>query len=109
MGRAQITVGVFADVASAELLGLLNQALPFDVIFFGLDELGCSGHPGQSAPRPHPEDQPLCLSGESCGRGGLFAGVYYRSRLGDNLDNFALRGPRPLGTPGSGRRPDSRQ
>ncbi|MGO8687807.1 MAG: RES domain-containing protein [Candidatus Dormibacteria bacterium] len=89
MGRAQITVGVFADVASAESLGVLNQALPFDVIFFGLDELDAAAIRAK-APRALTQRISRYVFRANRAGAGLFAGVYYRSRLGDNLDNFAL-------------------
>jgi hypothetical protein len=89
MGRAQITVGVFADVATAESLGLLNQALPFDLIAFGLDELDAAAIRAK-APRALTQRIGRYVSRANRAGGGLFAGVYYRSRLGDNLDNFAL-------------------
>lgn len=89
MGLARITVGVFADVGTAHSLGLLNRALATDLIAFGLDELDAAGIRLQ-APRALTQRVSRQVFQASRADGGLFAGPYYRSRLGDDLDNFAL-------------------
>jgi hypothetical protein len=59
------------------------------VIFFGLDELDAAAIRAK-APRALTQRISRYVFRANRAGAGLFAGVYYRSRLGDNLDNFAL-------------------
>lgn len=89
VGTGTCTRGVFANVASARSLALLNRALATQLIAVGLDELDAAAI-RQRAPRALTQRISRFAFEASASGGALFAGLFYRSRLGDDLDNFAL-------------------
>jgi RES domain-containing protein len=89
IGQAEVSSGVFADIATAQSLGYLNRELAALLIEFGLRELDAAAI-RTSAPRAFTQRISRYVFEASNGNGGPFAGIYYESRLGDNVHNFAI-------------------
>jgi hypothetical protein len=89
LGRASVKESTFADVATAESLGILARELAAWVIEYGIQELDAAAIK-QKAPRGFTQLVSRFVFEAATQAGRAFSGIYYRSRLGDDIDNFAL-------------------
>ena len=85
--------GRFADVGDAQSLATLRQELASRAIHYGLSDLDAAVI-RLSAPRAFTQEVSRFVY-EWRDEGGAFAGVRYRSRLGDQLLNWAIFEPPP--------------
>jgi hypothetical protein len=91
MGEATVT-GAYADLYSASWVSYLRQTLAADCIALGLEDLDDSVLP-QGEPRRLTQ-----LASLKVNEAGL-DGIYYRSRYGHNLENWALFEPFEINAP----------
>lgn len=85
--------GRFVDVGDARALATLRAALAASAIHYGLDEID-AGTIRLSAPRAFTQGVSRFVYDQRDDRGS-FAGIRYRSRLGDELVNWAVFEPAP--------------
>lgn len=85
--------GRFVDVGDARALATLRAALAASAIHYGLDEID-AGTIRLSAPRAFTQSVSRFVYDQRDDRGS-FAGIRYRSRLGDELVNWAVFEPAP--------------
>jgi hypothetical protein len=88
LGEAHVE-GVFAEVATADSLGTLNRGLVDALIEFHLSELDAATI-RKAEPRSLTQRISRFVYEASTASAGVFSGLIYRSRLGDDIDNFAL-------------------
>jgi RES domain len=84
--------GVYADVGDSESIACLNSELAAEIVGHGLDELDGAAI-RQKAPRTLTREISRFVFEASTSAGEPFAGLYYESRHGNDLHNFALFEP----------------
>jgi RES domain len=92
IGEATVQ-GRFADIGDARSLATLRTALAASAIHYGLDEIDAATI-RLSAPRAFTQRASRFVYEQRDDR-GAFSGIRYRSRLGDELVNWALFEPAP--------------
>lgn len=94
MGRATAT-GTFADLGHSRSLAALRTVMAGRLEHYGLEDLDAATV-RLSAPRRLTQEVSAHVYAAPTAGGGRFAGVAYRSRLGDELQNWALFEPAEL-------------
>lgn len=89
IGRVDVAKGIFADVAASDSLGILNRQMAAVLIEFNFSELDAATL-RLKAPRDFTQRVSRFVFEASTKTGDPFSGIYYRSRLGDDIENFAL-------------------
>jgi hypothetical protein len=89
VAQAADTFGTFAAVGHSESLACLNQELRDLISANGLEELDGAAI-RQKAPRGLTQAISAYVYDSATGDGKQFAGIYYLSRWGDDIGNFAL-------------------
>jgi hypothetical protein len=92
LGEARVE-GRFVDVADTTSLATLRTALAASAIRHGLDEIDAATI-RLRAPRAFTQQVSRFVYEQRDDR-GAFAGIRYRSRLGDDVSNWALFEPAP--------------
>lgn len=92
LGEATVE-GRFVDVGDSGSLSTLRVALAASAIRYGLDEIDAATI-RLRAPRTFTQDMSRFVYEQRDDR-GAFAGIRYRSRLGDDVHNWALFEPSP--------------
>ena len=96
IGEAMLA-GEFADVAHSRSLGYMRAWLAPDLAAYGLDDLDASTIRLQ-APRTLTQRISRLVYECSTATGErAYAGIYYRSRLGDEFENWAIFEPAIMG------------
>ena len=92
IGEARLD-GPFVDVGHSESLASLRSALTARIVHHGLDDLDAASV-RLSAPRRFTQEISRYVYDRSTSRGRrAFAGIAYRSRLGDEFQNWAIFEP----------------
>jgi hypothetical protein len=93
----EITTGVttqseldhFVVVGAAETLAVLRRELADRLVHFGLDELDAATI-RLSAPRAFTQEVSSFIERQRDAAGGRYGGIYFRSRIGDEFENWAI-------------------
>jgi hypothetical protein len=89
MGEAYIDNAVLANVAESKSIAYLNKTLSAVLIEFHIDEFDAAVL-RMKAPRAVTQLVSRSVFEASTSTGASFAGVSYLSRLGDEIENYAL-------------------
>ena len=82
--------GLFVDIGHAGTLAVLNEALASRLVHHGMPELDAAAI-RMTTPRRFTQEISRFIYGQTLPDGRpAFAGIFYRSRLGDNLSNWAI-------------------
>lgn len=85
----------YADIGHSRSLAPLREALAARVVHYGLEDLQAAAIRLRAPPALHPGAVEFVY--ECSGEGGRqFDGIQYRSRLGNEFENWALLEPAPL-------------